>query len=256
MKLIILSILIVGSLFGQAMFRAQNGSIRASAKARTFNGTSGNVQSAATVDLSSTKRISLGFWLYWDDFSTGGDPALMETSASYGLVAGAFSIFPNEGQVQFRIQTDSVLTSTSALLCDFDQPSGAAWHQYVLTIDITTAGAGTCTVYIDGVAASGLTPVNQATETNPNFGNLTLNVMSRNAASLFGAGRISEIAIWKSILSSGNAASLTACAASSSIDAANLLFYWPIKQVSPETPNAGAVNLTVNGTTNSASNCP
>jgi len=226
----------------------------ASTLARTFNGTSDNLQSAATVDLSSTKIISLSVWIYWDSFANDDDLA-MEFSANYNSNTGSFILDPNDGGGTFAANIQTVGGGTgTAMLCTFTRPSGAAWHHYLFVWDLTLV-AGTCNVYVDGTSASP-TVTNGPNEVATFFGNFTLNVMSRNAASLFGDGRISDITIWKSALSSGNATTLAACGNPESIDFANILNRWKIVQASPETPSVGAVNLTVTGTTNSASSCP
>ncbi len=218
-----------------------------SAKARTFNGSSDNLQSAATVDLTSTTQISISFWLYWNTFAND-DSLAFESSSNYNSNAGAFIIDPNDssGFFQFSVYQPGYFG------CHITRPSAAAWHHYLLTLDITTVNAGTCTAYVDGVNATPTIDINAGAGTLT-FGNYTLNMMSRNAASLFGAGRMSDIAIWKSILTSGNAASLAACTSPSLIG--SVAFYWPINQTSPEVATTGGVNLTVTGTTNSSASC-
>lgn len=219
-----------------------------SALARTFNGSSDNLQSASTVNLSSTKVISLSFWLYWDAFSND-DKLAFESSSNYNSNTGTFIVDVNSSSPNNTF-TFSVHDS-GYLACSFAWPSATAWHHYLLILDNTTGGAGTCSAYVDGISAAPSVAVNTASGSD--FGDFTLNVMSRNASSLFGAGRISDIAIWKSALTSGDATSLAACTNPSLIG--TVAFYWPINQVSPETASTGGVNLTVNGTSNSAASC-
>lgn len=220
-----------------------------STKARTFNGTSDNLQSAATVDLTSTKIVSVAFWLWWDSFADDDD-LVMEFGPSQA-VAGHFYMDPNSSATIFQVHVSA--DSADSLQCSFTRPSAAAWHHYLFVFDMTGPGVSTCAIYVDGSTASPTTNNNTGL-LGTGFDNATLNVMSRNATTLFGAGRISDIAIWKSALSAGNATSLAACANPATIGGGPD-FYWPIKQVSPETPNAGGVNLTVNGTTNSNASC-
>jgi len=213
-----------------------------STKARTFNGSSDNLQSASTIDLTSTDSISLAFWLYADSFS--GTSSILETSAAYSSNVGALWVLINSSEVQFRN-----FVAGASNECHITPPSAAAWHHYVITWNSST-NPQVCKAYVDGAADSAVS--DSVANSGGTYGNYTLNVMSRNAASLFTAGRISDIAIWKSILTAGNAATLAACGDPDSLTPD---FYWEIKQVSPETPNAGGVKLTVTGTSNSASNC-
>ena len=114
--------------------------------------------------------------------------------------------------------------------CHFARPSGAAWHSYLLVLNIAGSSGG-CVAYVDGVLQTTTTAA-EGGYVATTFTNQVLNVMSRNGASLFGAGRISDIVIWAAD-ESANASTLNSCSTvPSSVDAGNLLYYWPIKQVS------------------------
>lgn len=217
-----------------------------SAKARTFDGSSDNLQSAATIDLTSTTQLSIAFWLYIDAYYNS-DRLALETSSDYNANAGAFIVDPDRGDGLFSFGAHS----SGYLYGTFTRPSAGAWHHYLLTLDITTFGAGVLTAYVDGVDASPSTFL--ANIDGGTFGNFTLNVMSRNASSLFLPGRMSDIALWKSILTGSDAASMAACTAPSAIGPPD--FYWPINQTSPEVATYGGVDLTVSGTGTADSNC-
>jgi len=223
---------------------------QASTLARTFNGTSDNLQSAATIDLTATNKLSISFWLYWDSFADDDDVAL-ELSANYNLNAGSFIVLPGDSSNSaFFVALRGDGGNNSGY---FTRPSAAAWHHYLIVFDMSLATNELVAVYVDGSAQSLTRPGN--VDNTANFGNYTLNVMSRNAASLFGDGRISDITIWKPVLTSGNATTLAACGDPETIDAANITNRWKIVQASPETPSVGAVNLTVTGTSNSNASC-
>jgi len=222
--------------------------------ARQFNGTSDSLQSASPLSsLSGVGTVSLAFWMYWDAFANN-DELAFESSANYNSNNGAFLVDPNTsggGGVSAGVFQYSVNLAGAGvhLDCAFTRPSAAAWHQYVLILDATS---GSCGAYVDGAVPSGLTTVNSHTGT---FSSQTLNVMSRNNASLFGAGRMSEISVFSGTINSSDASLLAACGRPTSVSSASLLYYWPINQTSPETPTTGGINLTVNGTTNVASLC-
>lgn len=222
--------------------------------ARQFNGTSDSLQSVSALSsLSGLNAVSLSFWMYWDTFANT-DNLAFESSANANSNAGAFIVNPNSsggcsissGLFEFAAATG---TSCSLLVCTFNRPTSGAWHQYVLTMNFS---AGTCGAYVDGSIPTGLTVVGSSTGT---FSSQILNVMSRNNSSLFAAGRMSEIAIFNGTVNSSDASLLASCGRPTSVSSATLIYYWPIKQVSPETPTTGSINLAVNGTTNVASNC-
>jgi hypothetical protein len=217
-----------------------------STTARTFNGSSDSLQSASTINLASSKIISLSFWMAWTTFANT-DNLAFETSENFNSHNGTLIVDPNDSSTSaFAFYS----LSTGLLKCHFARPSTAV-HHYLLIWDTTTPSSGTCTAYVDGVSQTVTVDING--NDGAGFGNYTLNVMSRNNASLFAAAsKVSDIAIWKSALTSGNATTLAACGNPQSLSPD---FYWPINQTSPEVATDGGVNLTVNGTTNSAANC-
>lgn len=216
-----------------------------SSKARTFNGTSDNLQSSAPINLSAASTISISFWGWFD--SDAKVQMFLETSAAADSNVGAFAIDQQNGGV---VHVFVAGTSTNPCEWTFPDPSSGAWHHYLIVHNITACTTG-MKVYVDGISQSltNLQPSNGTT-----FGNFTLNVMARNAASLFLPGRISDIAIWTTGLTSGNATTLAACGNPQTVNGTPA-FYWPINQTSPEVATDGGVNLNVTGTTNSASNC-
>jgi hypothetical protein len=222
----------------------------ASHLARSFNGTSDFLNSASSMTLGSTTVLSVSFWLYWNA-NASNDLLALESSTNYNSNSGAFVIDPNGSSGGGFVS--NVKVGSAYLQCHSNQPTAAAWHHVLIVWDITTT-TNTCHQYIDGTD-TGATVTSSGN--SGTFTNQTLYVMSRAGTSLFGAGRISDITIWNTALTSGNATSLAACGNPESISNGNILYHWPIKQVSPETPGAtgGAVNLTVTGTTNVASGC-
>jgi hypothetical protein len=214
------------------------------ATARQFNGTNQYLQSASAVNLSGTQVLTISFFLYWDTFSNNDDFGI-ELTGNCGSNVGGFAINPNEASGVFEFAVCGNVPGVNYLACTIARPSAAAWHHYMLQWSAT--GVNTCQAYVDGSSVTTTKALDNIAATN--FANSTLNVFSRNAASLFGAGRISELAIWGSTLSSGNATSLAAYTAASSIDPGNLLYYWPINGTSPEPATVGSVALTVTGAT-------
>jgi hypothetical protein len=214
--------------------------------ARLFDGIDDSLQSPSTIDLSAYTKITIAFWLWWNSYANDDDLAL-EFSANYGLTAGAFIVDPNDpsGTVVLGVHGNLGFNTVS-----FTRPGSSAWHHWTVVLDMTQAVAEVSAVYIDGVAQS-LTPVSTVNNTG-SFANDTLNVMSRNNASFFGAGRWAEIAIWgdylftqtdvNNLYNGGNGRLAT------DIQDSKLPHYWRILgNESPEPPTKGAISLIVNG---------
>ena len=196
--------------------------------ARSFNGTSQAMQSAATIDLSAANQITIAFWMYWTAFANN-DQLALETSANYNSNTGALLIDPNgsaanQFEVAVRVNSGGGFSNYRY----FTRPTAGAWHQYVITFDRTAGLAQVVAVYVDGISQSLTTLINGDGSSGGGYGNLQWNFMSRNAASLWGNGRIAEFAIWSGVnLTNAEAASLAKGANPSQIRPASLARYWP-----------------------------
>jgi len=221
--------------------------------ARQFNGSSDFLKSSAGIDMPGGVLIlSISFWLYQNAFDNA-DELAMESSDNFNNNRGAFLVDPNSsgfpGNFQYAVRGG---LAGIYLTCTFARPSAAAWHHYLLILDASTTG-GTCGAFVDGVSQT--TTRQQTPGETIAFTSQTLNVMSRNGASLFNAGRMTSIAIWGAD-ETANASTIASCSTSiSTVDNTNLLDYWKIQQISPETPIVGTPNLNVTGTTNVAGPC-
>jgi hypothetical protein len=219
--------------------------------ARLFDGISNSLQSASTINLTAYAKIALAFWLYWDVYSTNADIAL-ELGTTDADTDNGFLIIPNASGGEVFI---AHYGNAGASQGNIPQPSAAAWHHLVVNMDRSLAINEVDTVYVDGVSQV-LNRVSNNNNTDT-FPNTTLNVMSRANSSLFGAGRMAELAIWGGgLLSQADATALAAATklpsdASLSIGAAT--HYWKIcGDNSPEPATLGGIALTVNGATQTA----
>jgi hypothetical protein len=205
--------------------------------ARLFNGTSD--AASVALDLSTSPIITVSFRMYWNAFASDDDLAA-EYTVDYNGRNG-FLIDPNSGAVFV-----AGMSSPGGFWVDqFARPSAAAWHLYTFVFDRTTPANK---VWVDGISQS-LTVTSHSTFGGGNFDNATLFLMSRNAASLFGAGRMAEIAIWDVELSAGNLTLLHDGALPSSVDSGNLLSYWPVCGLASPEPAVVGASLTVTGAT-------
>jgi Concanavalin A-like lectin/glucanases superfamily len=166
--------------------------------ARSFNGTSQAIQSQSTVNLSGTSIITASFWLWWNAFAND-DELAAETSANYNSSNGAILIDPNSSTssaFDVNIHTGSGYTSGH-----FPRPSAAVWHHYAIIFNTSALAQ----VWVDGVSQ---TVTSSSGAGTGNFGNLTLNLMSRNSSTLWAAGRMADFAIFNRALSTSEILSL------------------------------------------------
>ncbi len=215
--------------------------------ARLFNGTSDFLR--PTLDLTGTSVLIVSFWLYWDTNATNDDLALEFGSTTYVAVNG-FVVDPNNSTVastsMFGIGKSS---GANSWIDRFTQPSAATWHHWLLSF--SRAGTPVNLAWIDGVSQT-LTAVNHTAGTYANFANTNLNIMCRNGASLFGAGRMADLAIWETntAMSADQISALAAGVRPELVRPTELFYYWPLYGVdSPEGDQVAHFTATVTGAT-------
>jgi YD repeat-containing protein len=151
----------------------------------------------ATVDLSSTSKATVEFWLKWSAYAND-DALAMEFTNNFNDNAGGFLVDPNAPQNNgtFGVGIGSGSSRNNVF---FTRPSAGAWHHYAFVLDTTAPAASQITPYVDGQA---VTYTKSASGTGGGtFANATLNLMSRAASGLFGKGDLDELAIYSDSLS-------------------------------------------------------
>lgn len=173
-----------------------------------FDGINDYGQTAA-INLSSISTLTVSFWLFWNAFATDDDMAL-ETSATSNSNAGAFQIDPNMGgtsDVLIAINTNGA--QFSGVQFARTGVTAAAWQHWTVCMDRNAGAQQVTAVYINGRSQSLSNTFTNTTATG-GFGNYAWNFMSRNGASLFGAGRLDDIRIYNRVLSAGEVRALLA----------------------------------------------
>ena len=215
---------------------------------KTVSASTQSLQSTSAINFSQATLLAISFWLYWD--ANASDDKMAVESQSFGTGTGSdmtFSINPNgsSGSVEIGIVGNAGLNNVV-----MTRPSAATYHHWLVNIDVSHASQEVRGVYIDS-SSQILTPSNTNNNTVGGFSSRLINVLARDNSSLFADGRIAELAFWTGInLSGTDATNLFNGTLPSSVQAGNLVNYWKLCGVaSPETPSAGAVNMTVNGAT-------
>lgn len=191
--------------------------------ARVFNGT--NQRGAVALDLSFTNRVAVAFWLYWDAFSGNGTIAI-EYGADYAASNG-FAIRPNRSGPTFGyMQGTSVGPAENSRT--IAQPAAGMWHHVCMLVLRDFPAASQTLPFLNGQFISGSTV--GGTASTGNFGNNTLNIMCRNGASLFGAGRMQDLAIWAGTLPSNADIARMASGECPAKISARPYAYWPMRE--------------------------
>ncbi len=211
--------------------------------ARTFNGSSD--KGSVALNLSSFSVVSISCWLWWDAFAN--DNKMLFEYGSTTLGAGTISILPdNASPVGFALNFGLSTTGGQFWQDTFTRPSAAAWHHYLFVMNRATPSNA---AWVDGVSQT-LTAGTHFAGSYGNFGNLTLNIMCRNGTTLFGKGRLAEMAIWGGVaLGTSYAKSLAAGSSPSEVDPTPT-WYVPTLGNSPEPDYSGnRKSVTITGTT-------
>ena len=101
----------------------------------SFDGTTSAAQ--ASLDLSTTNKLTLEFWMKWDAFANDDDLAF-ELTPNFNSNPGGFIVDPNapEEGGKFGVGIGSGESRNTAY---FARPSAGAWHHYALVMDTTAA---------------------------------------------------------------------------------------------------------------------
>ncbi len=144
----------------------------------------------------ANSTLTIEFWLKWNSFSNNDDLAF-EFTSNFNNSNGGFLINPNSSTSSSRFEV-ALGRNGSRNSAYFTRPSANAWHHYAIVMNTAAAAAQQILVYVDGAPVS---IVKGASGTGAgNFANSTLNFMSRNGSSLFGAGTLDEVAIYNQAL--------------------------------------------------------
>jgi PKD repeat protein len=161
----------------------------------SFDGS--NDDADAALNLSSSSTLTLEFWMKWTTFSNNDDLAF-EFTSNFNNTNGGFLVNPNSTTSTSRFEV-ALGRGTSRNSAYFTRPSANVWHHYAFVMNTAAAAAQQILVYVDGGPVS---IVKGASGTGAgNFANSTLNFMSRNGSSLYGAGSLDEVAIYNQALS-------------------------------------------------------
>ena len=182
-----------GILSGGATPGQPGGLVADSNTSTSFDGVSG--AASAPLDLSADTSVTVEFWMKWNAYANNDDLAL-EFTPNFNNNPGGFLVDPNASGInQFGVGIGSGASRNNAY---FTRPSAGVWHYYAFVINTAAPGASEITPYVDGQP---VTYTKTASGTGAgNFAASSLYWFSRGGSSLFGAGSMQDLAIYKSTL--------------------------------------------------------
>jgi PKD repeat protein len=155
-----------------------------------------NDYASVPLNLSATSKLTIEFWLRWNNNSNNNDIAL-EFTPNVDNNNGGFLINPNSSSSsgRFEVAIGRGLSRNNAY---FTRPSQNSWHHYAIVLDSGAGILNQIIVYVDGKSVS-LTKGAIGLGAG-NFASSTLYFMSRGGSSLFGQGTLDELAIYNQAL--------------------------------------------------------
>jgi hypothetical protein len=167
----------------------------------TWNGSSSTARSA--VDLTAVRKGTISFWLWWDSFANN-DHIALEYTGNYNS-NNAFLINPNSSTTS--VFDFAFHAGSGQHACTISRSGAGAWHHYAWCFDLTLASSQTTAIYKDGVSQSFSVTVNTMAAMTFSATD-SVYIMNRGLASLFAAGRMSNLNIHSRILSADEIRSL------------------------------------------------
>lgn len=171
-------------------------SIAETDRGRALRGSGSAAVASLPLDLSAHFIITVSFWLWWDGYLNDDDLA-MEFTANAGSNPG-FYINPNSGApASGRFSVGVTRGGSGIYLRSIARPTSAAWHHYVFGLYSSSPSvAGSVSgAWVDRVPQTLTDDALTGSTGSSNFANSTLHLLSRNNASLFGAGRLQNLVI-------------------------------------------------------------
>jgi Concanavalin A-like lectin/glucanases superfamily len=211
------------------------------AMAQSFDGKRQFGRSQYILTLKVYARLTVSFWLNWTGYSDDGRLAA-EYSANYNWHGGTFFFDPNSsllGRGHFGVGVNTRSWWPARTVAGFVRPAARVWNHILAQFDLTQAGAAQIpAVYVNGVSQTLTYAATAGVPTH--FSNQALYLMTRGGTDLFGAGAMSDFAIFRDLLSGAQAVALANGTDPRLIatGATDLLYYWTLSVLRPE-PNWG-----------------
>lgn len=156
-----------------------------------FDGSSGWAQSASELDLTASGLITVEFWLNWAANGTDDDFAY-----EFGPNANSTPGFNLDFNAGDGASIKTFYTGGGDRRWTFARPAAAAFHHLAIAMAPETRPV----VYVDGAPVE-VEDHEVSNLQSGTFGVEKLSLMSRDAAALFGQGRMAHFAIYAATLS-------------------------------------------------------
>lgn len=193
-------------------------------QALDFDGTADNIQTG-NIDLSGTNAVTAIIWrkidAYLNNGPTGTAEVELEFASNFNGTSEGFIVSIDEGTVCNARSTFGLRGNVGYAAFCYARPSLSAYHHITTVLD---KGRVTDEVdlYIDSVLQVPVAKPFNSNNTN-NFGNLPLNIMSRNDTGLFGEDAADDVRIYNRALSAPEISELYRMDTSSAVNTSGFL---------------------------------
>ncbi len=162
--------------------------------AASFDGS--NDYASVPLNLSSTQKLTIEFWLRWTT-NSNDDRLALEFTPNFNNTNGGFLVNPNSSASSGRFEV-ALGRGTSRNNVYFTRPSANSWHHFAFVFDTAASASQQILAYVDGKSVS-ISKGSSGTGAG-SFASSTLYFMSRGGSSLFGKGTLDELAIYNQAL--------------------------------------------------------
>lgn len=173
---------------------------RQQAYAASANALNRQYVSVPTINLSSTKAVTLTLWVNRTYTTSGGAHLLFEASTNFNWSTTGFALIPDDGTclgISAAIHGDVGYTTNC-----YNNPTSGVWHHLAVVYDKTQSAGNAVMLYVDGVLQSPSRNLYAATNTNY-FGNNPIYLFSRAGGSGFNSGIVEDFRIYPAALTAG-----------------------------------------------------
>jgi len=161
--------------------------------ALSFDGTDDFLKSTNNLTFG-VKKCTVCAWVNLASYANN-DAMLWEHSVSQSSNQNTFNAIPNSSNGTF----DFAYRGNGYRAERITRPS-TGWHHIAIYYDVEVTTAGDCKIWVDGVEQSTTTYVNTNSSSGSNIATLPTYFMSRGGTSLFLAGTLDDVRIYKSEL--------------------------------------------------------
>lgn len=205
-----------------------------------FNGSTQYARSDSNIDLSSSPKMAIAFWMKYPTIS--GSPQLIaEFGTNRTTINGSFSISRTSGSLNVSVHGNVGDNGWST-----PELGTNSWHHYVFNFDFSLPGSEIPTVYIDGNL--GIGTIGATNNNTSNFSAQQLFIGARAGTSLFSNCLVEGLTLWGGVNLDVNEVGTIYSARTNSValgvETPNIKFSWPLQDFTGGSTYTGVGSIT------------